>query len=461
MARRLVVIGGDAAGMSAASQAVRVAARTGLDLEVVALERTEHVSYSQCGVPYWVAGDVESGDALVARTAEQHRANGIDLRLGAEAVEVDLAAGEVVVRAGGGAGSGAGGRDERVGFDDVLVATGAAPLLPDWARDVPGAGPVKTLDDGARWRTVLAAESGAPPSCALVVGGGYVGVETAEAFARRGLRTTLVTRSREPMANSLEPRMGALVRGGLERLGVEVITGVEVGGVESRRGQVHAACVGGEDYHADVVALALGVVPRVELLTAAGISTGEHGGLVPDATGRLQDGIWAAGDCCEVWDRVLQLHWYTPLGTHANKLGRVAGTNLGGGSARFAGSVGTAITRAGDVEVARTGVLPSWAVQRGWDVETVELESTTAAGYMPEAEPMTITVTGERGTGRLLGGQIVGGRGAGKRIDVLAMALWSGLAAADVAEADLAYCPPFSSVWDPVAVACRKLAERL
>ncbi len=453
MGRRLLIIGGDAAGMSAASQALRVARREGRDLDVVALERTDHVSYSQCGVPYWIAGDVESGDALVARTAREHRAAGIDLRLGAEAVGVDLDRGEVVARVDG--------RDERIGFDDVLVATGAEPLLPSWAADVPGAGPVKTLDDGQRWRAVLAAGDGPEPRCALVVGGGYVGVETAEAFARRGLRTTLVTRSPEPMANSLEPHMGALVRAGLERLGVEVVTGVEVGGVESRAGQVHAACVGGQEYHADVVALALGVVPRVGLLTDAGLGVGSHGGLVPEATGRLQDGVWAAGDCCEVWDRVLQTHWYTPLGTHANKLGRVAGTNLGGGTARFAGSVGTAITRAGDVEVARTGVLPSWAHARGWDVESVVLESTTAAGYMPEAEPMTITVTGERGTGRLLGAQVVGGRGAGKRVDVVAMALWAGLTAADVAEADLAYCPPFSPVWDPVAIACRKLAERL
>ncbi|GAB3595169.1 FAD-dependent oxidoreductase [Angustibacter peucedani] len=453
MTRRLVVIGGDAAGMSAASQALRVARRTGLDLEVVALERTDHVSYSQCGIPYWVAGDVESGDALVARTAEQHRANGIDLRLGAEVTEVDLDRGEVVVRTDG--------SDERIGFDDVLVATGAAPLVPEWAVDVPGVMPVKTLDDGRTWRALLAAERGPAPECALVVGGGFIGVEAAETFARRGLRTTLVTRSGEPMANSLDPRMGALVRQGLEQAGVEVITGTEVDELESQDGQVRTACVGGRELRADVVALALGVRPRVSLLTDAGLGVGEHGGLVPDDTGRLQDGVWAAGDCCEVWDRVLEVHWYTPLGTHANKLGRVVGTNLGGGTARFAGSVGTAITRAGHAEVARTGVLPSWAEARGWDVETVVLESTTAAGYMPESDPVTVMVTGEKGTGRLLGAQLVGGRGAGKRVDVAAMALWAGLTAADVAEADLAYCPPFSPVWDPVAIACRKLAERL
>ncbi|KQX62056.1 FAD-dependent oxidoreductase [Angustibacter sp. Root456] len=454
-ARRLVVIGADAAGMSAASQALRVAAARGERLEVIAFESGEHTSYSQCGVPYWVAGDVDSADALVARTAEQHRANGIDLRLRTEVTELDLDRREVAVRVLDS------GRTERVGFDDVLLATGAAEVWPDWARGLPGVHPVKTLDDGATWRSLLAGRDGEPPRRAIVVGGGFIGVEAAEAFARRGVQTLLVTRGEEPMSSSLDPAMGALVREGLERLGVEVVCGTEVEGVESRAGELTTACIGGHEHRADVVALAVGVRPRVELATAAGLRVGDHSGLVPDHTQRVADGVWSAGDCCEVWDRVLEQYWYTPLGTHANKAGRVAGTNIGGGSARFAGSVGTAITRAGEAEVARTGVLADWARRHGWDVEQVTVRSTTASGYMPEADPITVSVLGERGTGRLLGAQIVGGRGAGKRIDVAAMALWSGLGAHDVAAADLAYAPPFSPVWDPVQIACRKLADAL
>jgi NADPH-dependent 2,4-dienoyl-CoA reductase/sulfur reductase-like enzyme len=454
-ARRLVVVGGDAAGMSGASQALRVAAGRGQALEVVAYERTGHTSYSQCGVPYWIAGDVDDADALVARTAEQHRANGIDLRLGAEVTGVDLDTGHVAVRHLDG------GREERVGFDDLLLATGAGELYPDWARGVAGVLPLKTLDDGAVWRSLLAGESGPVPRRVVVVGGGFIGVEAAEAFARRGLETLLVTRGQEPMTSSLDPRMGALVREALEREGVRVVRGSEVGGVEERHGEVAAVCIDGQEHLADVVALAVGVRPRVELAVGAGLPVGDHGGLVPDHTQRITEGVWAAGDCCEVWDRVLEQYWFTPLGTHANKAGRVAGTNIGGGSARFAGSVGTAITRAGSAEVARTGVLPEWARQHGWDVEQVSVESTTASGYMPEADPVTVSVVGEKGTGRLLGAQIVGGRGAGKRIDIVAMALWSGLGAQDVAAADLAYCPPFSPVWDPVQIACRKLADIL
>jgi NADPH-dependent 2,4-dienoyl-CoA reductase/sulfur reductase-like enzyme len=454
--RRVVVVGADAAGMSAASQALRTAAAAGQDLEVVALESGTDVSYSSCGIPYWMARDVGNGDDLVARTAAEHRANGIDLRLRHEATALDLDRGEVEVRDHDGR------RTVRIGFDDVLLATGAAPVLPDWATGVRGVRAVKSLEDGAAWLRLLDGAGGRAPSCALVVGAGYIGVEVAETFARRGLRTTLVTRGAGPMTTSFEPEMGVLVREALERAGVTVITGTEVSGLDAGPdGGVRAACIGGREFRADVVALGLGVRARTALATGAGIEVGAHGGLVPDDRQRLADGVWAAGDCCEVWDRLLAGHWFVPLGTHATKTGRVAGTNLGGGDARFAGVVGTAITRAGDAEVARTGLLRQWADRLGLATASVVLESTTAAGYMPEADPVTVWVLGERGTGRLLGCQVVGGRGAGKRIDVAATALWAGLTAEDVAAADLAYAPPFSPVWDPVQIACRKLAERL
>jgi NADPH-dependent 2,4-dienoyl-CoA reductase/sulfur reductase-like enzyme len=399
-----------------------------------------------------MAGDVAAADDLVARTAEQHRANGIDLRLHQRVTGLDLQRGEVEVHDVGGGGT------SRLGFDDVVLATGAEAIQPEWARGLERVLPVKTLADGAAWRRLLAED----PSCALVVGGGYIGVEAAETFARRGLATTLVTRGPEPMSGSLEPEMGALVREALGRAGVDVVTGTEVDGLEAGPdGGVSVACVGGRELRADVVALGLGVRARVGLATGAGIPAGEHGGLVPDDRQRVADGVWAAGDCCEVWDRTLESHWYVPLGTHANKTGRVAGTNVAGGDACFGGIVGTAITRAGDAEVARTGLTGRWADEAGLETASVRMESTTASGYMPEADPMTVWVLGERGTGRLLGCQVVGGRGAGKRIDVAATALWAGLTAEQVAMADLAYAPPFSPVWDPVQIACRKLAERL
>ncbi len=454
--RRLVVVGADAAGMSAAHQALRTARARGHELEVVAVERTDDTSYSACGIPYLLAGDVQSPDDLVARTAAAHRAMSVDLRLCQEAVGLDLDAGLLLVR------DHARRREYELGFDEVMLATGAEPFLPGWAQAAPGVLPVKTMDDALAWRRLLADE----PQSALVVGGGFIGVEAAETFVRRGVSTTLVTRGHGPMSSSLEPFLSVLVRRALEALGVTVVTSSEVNGIacESAGSPVHVACVNGTEYRADVVAVCIGVRPRVALAASAGLEVGQHGGLVPDERQRVADGVWAAGDCCEVYDRTLRSHWFVPLGTHANKAGRVAGTNIAGGDACFPGIVGTAITRAGAAEVARTGILRAWLPRMGLtddDTLSVTVESTTAAGYMPQADPVTVFAMAEQGTGRLLSCQIAGGRGAGKRIDIAATAMWAGLDVGQVAMADLAYAPPFSPVWDPVQIACRKLSDRL
>ncbi len=226
MRERVVVVGADAAGMSAAHQALRTAKAAGRELDVVVLEKSSHTSYSACGIPYWIAGDVDSAAALVARTAEQHRAMGVDLRMDTSAVGLDLDARTVTAfRPDGG--------EEAIGFDQLVLATGALPRVPAWARTpdgapVPGVAPLKTLDDGARW--VAAVTATRRPGRAVVVGGGYIGIETAEAFVRRGLETTLVTR-REVMS-TLDPDMGARVRMGMTDGGVEVVCSEEVDGLD-------------------------------------------------------------------------------------------------------------------------------------------------------------------------------------------------------------------------------------
>jgi NADPH-dependent 2,4-dienoyl-CoA reductase/sulfur reductase-like enzyme len=494
---RLVVVGADAAGMSAAHQALRTARAAGADLHVVALERTAHTSYSACGIPYWVAGDVEDGDRLVARTAQQHRDAGVDLRLGVEAVALDLAARTVT------------GVDVATGarttweYDDVLLATGAAPVVPPWALDedgrpVPGVRAVKDLDDGAAWVAML----DAAPRRGVVVGGGYIGLEMAEAFARKGLATTLVTR-REVMG-TLDPDMGARVREAVERAGVTVRVGEDVGSLEvgpdGRVACVSAVPTGGgpagsgsgpaagERFEGDVVALGLGARPRSELALAAGLAVGDLGGVLTDdrqrALGRdgaVLPGAWAAGDCCEHVERHGGLRVYVPLGTHANKMGRVAGENIGrsaagagtGGAAgaedrapaRFGGVLGTAVTRFAangvHVEIGRTGPTTQQALGSGRDVASLVTESTTASGYMPEAAPIAVKVLAEKGSRRLLGVQVVGGPGSAKRVDTAAAAIWLHASVDDVAGMDLSYAPPFSPVYDPVQIACRRLAERM
>lgn len=268
--KRLVVIGGDAAGMTAASTAKR---RAGDAIEVVALERGHHVSYSSCGIPYWVGGDVESGDDLVARTPAEHRKRGIDLRMRHEATAIDVEARHVTVNDAERASS------YTLGFDELVIATGAVPVRPD----LPGVGAggifgVQTLDDG---EAVIEALRRDRPSTAVVVGAGYIGIEMAEALVRRGLSVTVVDRAEEPMS-TLDPDMGRLVREAMEGMGIDVRTESAVESFVVDAGRVQGVVVDGEMIHADIVVLGIGVRPNTALAKAAGLPLGESGGLRVD-----------------------------------------------------------------------------------------------------------------------------------------------------------------------------------
>jgi len=450
--KRIVVIGADAAGMSAAHQALRSAKARGRDIDVVVLEKTRHTSYSACGIPYWIAGDVEDQVRLLARTADQHRGMGVDLRMGATAAEVDLDRGRVGYRT---ADDGV----AEVPFDELIFATGAHPVIPDWARSAggdpfPGVHPVKTLDDGERWLDLL----GTAPEHGLVVGGGYIGVEMAEALVRRGVRTTLLTRSR--VMSNLDPDMSERIETALTDAGVDIVTDDTVACLGTR----HAVTNGGRRIRADVVALGLGVRPSSELGEKAGIPVGRSGGYVPDENGRVGAGVWAAGDCCESRHRLTGDYVFTPLGTHANKQGRAVGENIMGGSAGFGTVLGTAITRfvVADqhVEIARTGLNSAEASAAGRNVASLVTEGRTASGYMPEAAPMATKIIADSDSRQLLGVQIVGGQAAGKRIDTAAATLWGSLTVDDLAAMDLAYAPPFATVWEAVQLAARRLTSR-
>jgi NADPH-dependent 2,4-dienoyl-CoA reductase/sulfur reductase-like enzyme len=442
-------VGADAAGMSAASQAKRM---RGDDLEVVALERGSHTSYSACGIPYWIGGDVGSVDDLVARTPEEHRANGIDLRLRSEATALDMDRREVEVRDHDGA------KTYRVGFDHLVLATGARPRRPDIPGiDAPAVLGVQTLDDGERALAALE-ES---PRRVVVVGGGYIGIEMAEAMVNRGLTVTVVTRSREPMA-SLDPDMGRLVHAAMEGMGIDVQTSVHLEAIETdAEGRVRAVVTSDGTFDADLVVLGTGVGPETTLAAAAGLTLGRWGGLVTDLQMRVFDaeGVWAAGDCVESIDLVSGNRVHVALGTHANKQGRVLGTNLGGGYATFPGVVGTAVSKVCDLEIARTGLKETDCDAVGYQWLTVSVASTTRAGYFPGAAEITVKLVVEKRTGRLLGGQIVGKEGAAKRIDALAVALWNQMTVEEISGLDLGYAPPFSPVWDPVLIAARKAAD--
>ena len=454
MAERLVVIGGDAAGMSAASQAKRL---RGDRLEVIVLERGHWTSYSACGIPYWIAGDVPDAASLVARTPEQHRANGIDVRMRTEAVELDVAARVVVFR------QLESGAEERIGFDQLVVATGARPFRPPVPGiDSAGIYGVQTLDDGCRLLDGLLVD-GRDCRRAVVVGAGYIGIEMAEAMLRHGLQVSVVDLAPQPLPR-LDPDMGRLVRSAMERMGIELVLSTPLESFEcDRSGRVRAVVAGGREHPCDVVVLGLGVRPEVGLAAAAGLPLGAAGGLrvAPSMAVPGLDAVWAAGDCVESFDRVSKRWLHVPLGTHANKQGRVAGINVAGGAAEFPGVVGTAVTKVCDLEIGRTGLGEVDAELLGLRWEAATIETTTRAGYFPGTQPMTIKMLAEVGTGRLLGAQIVGRDGSAKRIDTCAVALWNAMSVEDLMNSDLSYAPPFSSVWDPVQVAARAVVGRL
>ncbi|MEU9857209.1 FAD-dependent oxidoreductase [Streptomyces sp. NPDC047974] len=448
MSERLVIIGGDAAGMSAASQARRLKGPG--ELEITAFERGRFSSYSACGIPYWVGGDVAGREELIARSPEEHRARGIDLRTRTEVTEIDLAGQRVLAR------DLAVGTEAWTGFDKLVIATGARPARPAVPGiDAAGVHGVQTLEDGQALLDSLAGTAGRR---AVVVGAGYIGVEMAEALLNRGYEVTVLNRGEQPMA-TLDPDMGRLVHAAMDGLGIRTVGASPVTGIlTGDDGRVRAVATDRDEYPADVVVLGTGVVPETSLAGAAGLPLGAHGGLLTDLSMRVrgQENVWAGGDCVEVLDLVSGRERHVPLGTHANKQGQVIGSNAGGDYATFPGVVGTAVSKVCDLEIARTGLREKDAREVGLRYVTVTVESTSRAGYYPGAAPMTVKMLAERRTGRLLGVQIVGREGAAKRVDVAAVALTARMTVEQMTALDLGYAPPFSPVWDPVLIAARK-----
>ncbi|MEU4529494.1 FAD-dependent oxidoreductase [Micromonospora ureilytica] len=454
MAQRLIVIGGDAAGMSAASQARRRRDRG--DLEIVVFERGHFTSYSACGIPYWISGLVSGPEALIARAPETFRTEyAMDVRMRHEVTTIDLERREVVAR------DLEGGGEVRERFDDLMYATGAVPVKPSWAvTDAGGVFGMQTLDDGAALRHWLDADP--QPRRAVVVGGGYIGVEIAEALMQRGLSVTLVEAGEQPMS-TVDADMGELVAEAMRGLGITIRGSLPVTGLEERDGRVSAVVTAEGPIPTDVVVMGLGVRPNTALAEAAGLPLGPTGAIRVDRMMRVpgHPRVWAAGDCVETLHRVSGLPAYVPLGTHANKQGRVAGINIGGGYATFTGVIGTAVTKVCDLEVGRTGLRERDASAAGFEFVSVIAESTNRAGYYPGARPMTVKLIAERPSGRLLGAQIVGWSEAAKRIDSLAVALWNGMTVDDMTQLDLGYAPPYAPVWDPVLIAARKAVDAL
>jgi NADPH-dependent 2,4-dienoyl-CoA reductase/sulfur reductase-like enzyme len=447
---RIVIIGGDAAGMSAAAKVRRAQP----DRDILVLEKTAHTSYSACGMPYFIGGLIDDVDSLIVRSPEVFRNKyDIDVRTGYEVIAIEPVDQRVRIRA----------HDATAEFsepyDQLLIATGALPYCPK-VPDIEAEGifGLSTLESGIQVQKYM---DKAKPHKAVVVGGGYIGLEMAEALVRRGLDVSLVQRSQEVM-DTLDPDMGALVSEALRDIGVHLYLAESFEAFEVAGGLVRAVVTDQRTLPADIVILGMGVRPNAALAATAGIELSVKGSIRVD--GRMQTStpnIWAAGDCVATIHRLTGRPVHIALGTIANKQGLVAGTNLSGGQAWFPGVVGTAVSKICKVEVARTGLQEKDLEKFGNAYAVAKVKTKTRAGYYPGAGPITVKLLGERESGRLLGGQIVGMEGAAKRIDIIATALTAGMTVADLIDLDLSYAPPFSPVWDPVQTAARRLAKDL
>ncbi|WP_347861603.1 FAD-dependent oxidoreductase [Salimicrobium sp. PL1-032A] len=440
---KLVVIGGDAAGMSAAMQVVRNVEES----EIVVLERGEIYSYGQCGLPYVIGGDVSSTDDLIARDVETFRNKyGIDARTNHEVTSVDCERRIV---------SGVDGEGEvfEEKYDELLVASGASPVVPPWeGRNLEGVHVLKTIPDVED----IVEGIDADVRHVTVIGSGYIGLEVAENFKDIGKDVHLISRSAHP-ASMIDEDMGSMVTEEARKNGVHVTLEESVERLEGET-RVNRVITDKQKYDTDLVIVATGVAPNTNFMAGTGIHTTESGAI---EVNRFMETnlphIYAAGDCAVQYHRIKERDDYVPLGTHANKQGRIAGMVLSGKRQSFKGIVGTSILKFFSLTIGKTGISEEEAKKENIPYETVSMKSTHAAGYYSDEPPMSIKLTYQPKTHQVLGIQIVGTFGVDKRIDVIATALYHEMKTDDLLDLDLAYAPPYNSVWDPVQQVARRV----
>ncbi|MFC7322096.1 CoA-disulfide reductase [Halobacillus campisalis] len=440
---KFVIIGGDAAGMSAAMQIVRNSEGN----EIVTLERGEIYSYGQCGLPYLIGGEVESSDDLIARDPETFRSkHGIDARVLHEVTKVDC---EKKVVYGYDHGKE---EDFEERYDRLLIATGADPILPPWeGSNLKGIRSLKTIPDAE----LIMEDLNHEVNEAVIIGGGYIGLEMAENLVHLGKNVTIIDRGSQ-LAKIFDEDMAEFVHEEAKRNGVKLALGESVEGFEGSD-KVEGVVTDKTRYSADHVLLAVGVSPNTSFLEGTGIYKSYNDAI--QVNGFMETSImdiYAAGDCATQYHRVKERHDYIPLGTHANKQGQVAGLNMVNEHRSFHGVVGTSILKFFDLTLGRTGISAKEAEQDHIPYRTVTIESTHAAGYYSKEGKMNLKLLYHEKTRELLGGQIIGKEGVDKRIDVLATALYHHMTVDQLVELDLSYAPPYNSVWDPIQQAARK-----
>jgi NADPH-dependent 2,4-dienoyl-CoA reductase/sulfur reductase-like enzyme len=455
-----VVIGGDAAGMSAAAKIKR----TQPDAEVIVFERTDTISYSACGMPYWISGLIPSDRQLIVMTPEiARKRRQIDVRIHHEVTAIDPATHTVHGRH----------TDTGAPFDQpyakLLIATGARAVKPPLpGMDLPGVFSLRALADARRIHAYLDTQN---VQRAVVVGAGYIGAEMVEALRDRGIDVTLLELKPQIMP-AFDADMVAEVTQHLRDRGVHVQTAVALQALHAVDGHLHLSLAGADganavELDADLAIIATGVRPNVEFAAAAGLRIGSTGAIWVDTAMRTSaPDIFAAGDCAEHYHLVLQRNAWIPLATSANKGGRIAGENMLGAHATLPGILGTAVVKVFDYTMSITGLSEFEARQSrnfgesGEFVGAAIIENKDKVAYWPNAETMQVKLVFDTRNGRVIGGQLVGKEGVNKRIDIIATAITAGMTVSEITVLDLSYAPPYSPTYDPIQI-CAAQAEKL
>ena len=433
---RLVIVGGVAAGATAAARARRMRE----DLEIILLERGPYISYANCGLPYFIGGDISDREELILQTPEDFGTRyRVDARVNTEVLEIDRSQRRVLV--------GSSGKSEWLAYDRLILAQGGLPIMPD----IPGAKSdhvfrLWTVPDMDRLHQYITEKK---PATAVIVGGGFIGIEMAEAFVKRGLKTTVVELGAS-LLSSMDEEFGRLIESELGRHGVQVRTGVGVTAVDAERHEVQLG--DGSRVSADLVLFSVGVRPELAIAKKAGLEVGASGGLLVNESLVTSDpAILAAGDMIEVEHRVNGRRVRVPLAGPANRQGRIAATVATGGKAGYGGVLGTSIVKVMDATAGSTGLTEKAARASGYEqVGVAVIHKGHHASYFPGAKEMTLKLIYDRKDGKLLGAQAYGEAGVESRINALAVALSAGQTLEDLAEVDLVYAPPYSTANDPV-----------
>lgn len=442
MHTKLLIIGGVAGGATAAARARRINEHG----EIILFERGEHISFANCGLPYYIGGIIEDRADLLVTTREAFmKRYRIDVRVGSQVLAIDRRERRVLVR------DLLSGDEYYESYHKVILAPGAEPIKPPISGiDLPGIYHLRDIPDSDRIKALIDFDK---PETAIVVGGGFIGLEVAENLVHRGVKTTVVEMAPQVMA-PLDPEMAAIVHGHLLEKGVILELGQRVASFAQRGSLIGVSTSGGRELAADLIISALGVAPENKLAKDAGLALGPRGHIKVDGFMRTEDpDIYAVGDAVEVEDLVTGLPTSIALAGPANKQGRIAADNAMGRQSTYKGALGSSIVRVFDLTIAATGSSEKQLARHSIPFHVSYTHSASHASYYPGAYPMAIKLLFAPDHGRILGAQIVGRAGVDKRIDVLATAIHGGMTVFDLEELELAYAPPYSSAKDPVNMA--------